>query len=337
MTVVSLGTCDLAEPSTFKEQEQLAKYIMKGRATIDVVKVAIDLIANSNGLFKRALGKELKLYLFDNNTNDVYEYLAQYTTDLTRDPNEEQKNLIKRKKFKPFAEEAFKPEQWIRFIGAFADQAREAINRLNIDATTEEEITEDKIDEVGRKLIRVLKPFSFAELIIGLVPTMGTKLIEMPVMTDAIIHRYQVMIDIMITESMKPTFVIKPQLLAKDVQEFKLNEKVYLLDWNRYDLFKVEIKKIHRKEDLIAYDVYCDGYRFPKLNIFGTHLFYANEDLDAIFETQEKMRTEVIKLAENRANGIESSDDSDYSDVQFEDIRPKRWRHTTDPAIWIYH
>lgn len=252
MTCITLGTYDLAEPSTFQEQEQLAKLIMKGKRTIDVEKVVVDLIANSNGLFKRALGKELELYLFDKNTNDVCEYLAQFTTDLTRDPNEEQKNLIKNKKFRQFAEEAFKPAQWIRFINDFADQASEAISSLRIEATTEGEVNEDKIDEVGRKLIKKLKPFSFAELIIGLFPTMGSKLIEMPVMTDAIIHRYQVMIDIMITESIKPAFVIKPQILAKDVQKFKLHEKVYLLDWNRCDLFQVEIKKIHRKEELIA-------------------------------------------------------------------------------------
>lgn len=106
MTFVTLGRFNLSEPSTFQEQEQLAKFIMKGKETIDVESIAIDLIANANGLFKQALGKELELYLFDKNTNEVFEYLAQFTTNLTKNATEEQKQLIKKKKFKVFAEQS---------------------------------------------------------------------------------------------------------------------------------------------------------------------------------------------------------------------------------------
>lgn len=58
---------------------------------------------------------------------------------------------------------------------------------------------------------------------------------------------------------------------------------------------QAQIKRIRHKDDLVAYDVYCEGYRFTEQNVFGNRLFYANENLDAIFKIQEEMRTKSFK------------------------------------------
>lgn len=58
---------------------------------------------------------------------------------------------------------------------------------------------------------------------------------------------------------------------------------------------QAQIKRIRHKDELVAYDVYCEGYRFTEQNFFGNRLFYANENLDAIFKIQEEMRTKSFK------------------------------------------